>query len=138
MNFFNIVFVDDPDPPKPESGNKGGDTWNFGGLIKTLTAKSESIIETYRHDLHEFSTGSKTKIEVAQGSVGHVIDEFGNIVIKGTTQIISQGKYAILTVNLDSGSDNGAEATATVSARRVVRREKKGRARPCGKAMEWT
>ncbi|XP_057424276.1 uncharacterized protein LOC130717896 [Lotus japonicus] len=125
MNFFNSVFSDDPDPPKPESesnnadpdsdsdsgNNTGGDTWNFGGLIKTLTAKSESIIETYRRDLQEFSTGLKTEIEVAQGSVGHVIDEFGNTVIKGTAQIISHGKDAILAVNLDSDSDNGGSSS---------------------------
>ena len=47
----------------------------------------------------------KKEIEVAHDSletVGHVIDQFGNKVIKGTAQIISQGKDAIL----DSDSDN--------------------------------
>jgi hypothetical protein len=48
----------------------------------------------------------KNEIEVAQDSVG----EIGSTVIKGTAQIISQGKEAILAVNLDS--DN---ATATTN-----------------------
>ncbi|XP_012570072.1 uncharacterized protein [Cicer arietinum] len=108
MNFFKSVFSDDPDPPQPNNADPNPDSdWNFGGLIKTLTAKSESIIETYRRDLHEFSTGLKNEIEVAQDSVG----EIGTTVIKGTTQIISKGKEAILAVNLDSDSDNSTTTT---------------------------
>ncbi|CAK8572893.1 unnamed protein product [Lathyrus sativus] len=120
MNFFKSVFSDDPDPaqsepnnadPNPDSG--ADDAWNFGGLIKTLTSKSESIIETYRRDLQEFSTGLKSEIEVAQDSVG----EIGSTVIKSTAQIISQGKEAILAVNLDSDSDNGTTTASRDSSR---------------------
>ncbi|OIW12690.1 hypothetical protein TanjilG_24623 [Lupinus angustifolius] len=136
MNFFKTVFSDDPDPPEsdsesnnlphnkdqqhdsdpnsppqqtPPTDNSGAGAWNFGGLIQTLTSKSESIIEIYRRDLQEFSTGLKKEIEVAHDSLGtvtHVIDEFGNTVVKGTAQIISQGKDAILAIDLDSDSDN--------------------------------
>ncbi|KAK7277678.1 hypothetical protein RJT34_22693 [Clitoria ternatea] len=138
MNFFKSVFSDDPDPPQPQSGSNNAphdnhsdsdsspteprsaadnsDGWNFGGLIKTLTSKSESIIETYRRDLQEFGTGLRKEIEVAQGSigtVGHVIDEFGNTVVKGTAQIISQGKDAILAIDLDSDSDNGGGSVSS-------------------------
>ncbi|KAE9589209.1 putative BSD domain-containing protein [Lupinus albus] len=123
MNFLKSVFSEDPDPVESDSNNAphskdqqydsdpnsppseprseqtpGTDNssvgaWNLGGLIHTLTSKSESIIETYRRDLQEFSTGLKKEIEVAQDSLGtvtHVIDEFGNTVVKGTAQIISQ------------------------------------------------
>ncbi|KAG4981851.1 hypothetical protein JHK87_026600 [Glycine soja] len=150
MNLFKSVFSDDPDPPRPESGSNnaprdksrdpdspprssaidsaaagvGGDGWNFGGLIKTLTTKSESIIETYRRDLQEFGTGLKKEIEVAQGSlgtVGHVIDEFGNTVVKGTAQIISQGKDAILAVDLDSDSDNNSSNRKSLDSARYSR-----------------
>ncbi|KAJ1433029.1 BSD domain [Sesbania bispinosa] len=38
--------------------------WNFGGLMKTLSVKSESIIEIYRRDLQEFGTGLKKEMEV--------------------------------------------------------------------------
>ncbi|XP_019429100.1 PREDICTED: BSD domain-containing protein 1-like isoform X2 [Lupinus angustifolius] len=120
MNFFNSVFDDSPQSESNDAShnidqlhdpdhNSGAGAWNFGGLIQTLTTKSESIIETYRRDLHEFSTGLKKEIEVAQGSLGtvtHVIDEFGNTVVKGTAQIISKGKDAILAVDLDSDSHN--------------------------------
>ncbi|XP_047176933.1 BSD domain-containing protein 1-like [Vigna umbellata] len=148
MNFFKSVFLDDPDPPRPESGSSNeprdqdpdpdspppsnttdsvvgvGDGWNFGGFMKTLTTKSESIIETYRRDLQEFSTGLKKEIEVAQGSlgtVGHVIDEFGNTVVKGTAQIISQGKDAILAVDLDSDSDNNSANRKSLDLTRYSR-----------------
>ncbi|XP_009356725.2 BSD domain-containing protein 1 [Pyrus x bretschneideri] len=121
MNFFKSVFSDDPDPPNPEpesesetgspnnpeqehpdpkspptqpnpnpTGNTGA--WMFGDLIKTLSTRSESVIETYRRDLQEFGLGLKKEIEVAQGSletVGHVIDEFGNTVLQGTAQILA-------------------------------------------------
>ncbi|KAI9119100.1 hypothetical protein K1719_009775 [Acacia pycnantha] len=82
--------------------------WNFGGLIRNLTVKSESIIETYRRDLQEFGTGLKKEIEVAQGSLenaGHAFDEFGNSLVKGSAQIISQGKDAILVLESDSDSN---------------------------------
>ncbi|KAJ7977457.1 BSD domain-containing protein 1 [Quillaja saponaria] len=94
----------------PDDGSNGGG-WSFGGLIKTLTSKSESVIDTYRRDLQEFSSGLKKEIEVAQGSletVGHVIDEFGNTVLKGTAQIISQGKDTILASDGESDSDNSS------------------------------
>ncbi|KAK9281407.1 hypothetical protein L1049_004308 [Liquidambar formosana] len=121
---------DDPYPdsspnaqnPNPNSAlSDGGGRWSFGGLIKTLTTKSESVIETYRRDLKEFGSGLKKETEtfrevanravkelptsieasasVAQGSletVGQAIDEFGSNVWKGTAQIISHGKDTLL------------------------------------------
>lgn len=111
MNFFKTVFSDDPDPSGSETNTASSSdspnvpfnptaAWkNIGNLIKTVGEKSESVIEIYRRDLHEFGTGLKKEIEVAHDSletVGHVIDQFGNTVIKGTAQIISQSKDAIL------------------------------------------
>uniref|UniRef100_A0A803NR98 BSD domain-containing protein n=1 Tax=Cannabis sativa TaxID=3483 RepID=A0A803NR98_CANSA len=137
MNFFKTVFSENPDPPPPESTSGspkkssndqeredpdpipdshhsgssvgGGGVWSFGGLIQTLATKSESVIETYRRDLQEFSSGLKKEIEVAHGSlgtVGHAIDELGNTVLKGTAQIIAQGKDAILSDDLESDSSD--------------------------------
>ncbi|EOA40387.1 hypothetical protein CARUB_v10009113mg [Capsella rubella] len=129
MNFFKSVFEDDPDPPEtesesdspkhseehehPEQSNPNDDGgWSFGGLMKTLASRSESVIETYRRDLEEFGTGLKKEIEVAQGSlgtVGHAIDELGNTVLKGTADIIAQGKEAILAAGNESdSSDNNS------------------------------
>lgn len=141
MNFFNSVFSDDPDPPKSESPNYppnkderkaldpdsgAGGAWSFGGLIKTLATKSESVIETYRRDLQEFSSGLKKEIEVAQGSlgtVGHAIDEFGNTVLKGTAQIISQGKDAILADDQesDSSDSNNNSQKQSLNSKRYCR-----------------
>ncbi|XP_022992520.1 BSD domain-containing protein 1-A [Cucurbita maxima] len=138
MNFFRSVFSDDPDPStasesEPQSPEKSllkegegtsdssphpksnpvaaAEAWSFGGLIQTLSAKSESVIDTYRRDLQEFGSGLKKEIEVAQGSletVGHAFDEFGSSVLKGTAQIIAQGKDAILAIDQESDSDNGS------------------------------
>ncbi|OWM77930.1 BSD domain-containing protein 1 [Punica granatum] len=130
MNFFKSVFSDEPEPinsessfPKPEphstdKQDQGRDPpqhqtplssnpnpssgWDFGGLIKTLTSKSESVIETYRRDLEEFGSGLKKEIEVAHGSlgtVGQAIDELGSSVLKGTAEIIAQGKDVILSAD---------------------------------------
>ncbi|KAH7517173.1 hypothetical protein FEM48_Zijuj09G0034300 [Ziziphus jujuba var. spinosa] len=136
MDFFRSVFSDEADPPKsesvetenkecqepdpdPPSNQPGSETfgvdgggvggWSFGGLIKTLATRSESVIETYRRDLKEFGSGLKKEIEVAQGSletVSHKIDEIGTNVIKGTAQIISQGKDAILVDGHESDSSD--------------------------------
>ncbi|KAL4370804.1 hypothetical protein AHAS_Ahas06G0102400 [Arachis hypogaea] len=108
----------DPDPSTSDTAKASADHsdgvdgsgWiRFGGLIKTLTSKSESIIETYRRDLQEFGTGLKKEIEVAHGSletVGQAIDQLGSTVVKGTAQIISQGKEAILAADLDSDNNS--------------------------------
>lgn len=145
MDFFKSVFADDPDPPKPQSQSesdspKSEDStpdsspkqsdpnpnptgWSFGGLIKTIATRSESVIETYSRDLKEFSTGLKKEIEVAQGSlgnVGHVIDEFGNTVIKGTAQIINQGKDAILAADNESDSSSSDSNSKSLSTQRSL------------------
>ncbi|XVE77736.1 hypothetical protein DITRI_Ditri13aG0086400 [Diplodiscus trichospermus] len=139
MDFFKSVFADDPDPPKPQTkadSNKAVDStpdssprqpdpnpnpagWSFGGLMKTIATRSESVIETYRRDIQEFGSGLKKEIEVAQGSlenVGHAIDEFGNTVLKGTAQIINQGKDAILTADNESDSSSSESNSKSFSA----------------------
>ncbi|KAL4369701.1 hypothetical protein GQ457_05G002590 [Hibiscus cannabinus] len=145
MDFFKSVFADDPDPPKPQlqpesdtpradystpdSSPKLSDSdpdptgWSFGGLFKTIATRSESVIETYRRDLEEFGVGLKKEIEVAQGSlgsVGQVIDEFGNTVIKGTTQIINQGKEAILAADNESDSSSSESKDRSQIAHRSL------------------
>ncbi|XP_039036643.1 BSD domain-containing protein 1-like isoform X3 [Hibiscus syriacus] len=145
MDFFKSVFADDPDPTKPQlqpesdtlraeystpdSSPKLSDPdpnasgWSFGGLFKTIATRSESVIETYRRDLEEFGVGLKKEIEVAQGSlgnVGQVIDEFGNTVIKGTTQIINQGKEAILVADNESDSPSSESKDKSQIAQRSL------------------
>ncbi|XP_047334821.1 BSD domain-containing protein 1-like [Impatiens glandulifera] len=98
--------------------------WSFGGLVKTLASKSESVIETYRRDLQEFGTGLRKETDVIREvagravrdlpasleagaaaaqesleSVGQAIDVFGNTV----TEIISHGKDSILSGDYSDG-----------------------------------
>ncbi|XP_022727724.1 BSD domain-containing protein 1-like [Durio zibethinus] len=148
MDFFKSVFADDPDPPEPQNESdspKAVDSshsildcsakqpypnpnpittgWSFGGLIKTIATRSESVIETYRRDLHEFGSGLKKEIEVAQGSlenIGHAIDEFGNTVLKGTAQIINQGKDAILAADNESDSSSSESNSKGFSTQRSL------------------
>ncbi|RDX81768.1 BSD domain-containing protein 1, partial [Mucuna pruriens] len=131
MNFFTSVFSEPPGSdshsdsvnahPNESHGRdsdpSGTGAWELGGLWRTLSVKSESIIETYRRDLEEFGSGLKKEIEVAHGSleaVGHIVDHLGNTVVKGTAHIISHGKDAIL-LNSDSDSvknNSGTEQTS--------------------------
>lgn len=116
----------DPNPNAPSS------VWSFGDLIKTLATRSESVIDTYRRDLQEFRSGLsketaaireaasravkdlpaslETGASVAQESlesVGRAIDDLSSSVWRGTAEIISQGKDALLSADQDDGSGSG-------------------------------
>ncbi|XP_077218693.1 uncharacterized protein LOC143852926 [Tasmannia lanceolata] len=123
-----LQFTSQNPNPNP---NFSSSSWSFGGLIKTFATKSESVLQTYRRDLEEFSSGLKketsvirdvatravkdlpisleTGASVAQESlesVGQAIDDFGSSVWRGTAEIISQGKDAILSPDQDSDSSD--------------------------------
>ncbi|KAG9457455.1 hypothetical protein H6P81_001963 [Aristolochia fimbriata] len=125
--------------PSPKSDPTDGSVWSFGGLIKTITAKSETVIQTYRRDLEEFSSELKKETailreaikdlpgslevgaSVAQESletVGQAIDEFGSSVWRGTADIITHGKDALL---VDQDSDSSDVQTYGSSSRTPVR-----------------
>ncbi|XP_038988649.1 BSD domain-containing protein C22A12.14c [Phoenix dactylifera] len=122
-----------PDPNSPTTGGGGGgsEAWSFGGLIKTIASKKElrSLIETYRRDLEEFGSGLKKETaaireaatrtvrdlpgslesgaSVAQESlesVGQAMDDIGGSVWRGTADIISQSKEALLAMESDANS----------------------------------
>ncbi|MBA0645516.1 hypothetical protein Goklo_013607 [Gossypium klotzschianum] len=139
MDFFKSIFADDPYPPDPESESnslkdqdsapdsppKQSDSnptgWSFGDLVKTIASRSESVIEVYRRDLQDFGTGLKNEIEVAQGSlgnVGHAIDELGSTVLKGTVQIINQGRDVILAASNESDSPSSESNSRSFSTQR--------------------
>ncbi|XP_047315222.1 BSD domain-containing protein 1-like [Impatiens glandulifera] len=120
--------------PRPMSSISGiANAWSFGGLMKTLATKSESVIETYRRDLEEFGTGLRKETAVIREvagravrdlpasleagaavaqesleSVGQVIDVFGNTV----TEIISHGKDSILAGDSDAESSDFKQYSA--------------------------
>ncbi|KAJ0635048.1 hypothetical protein HanOQP8_Chr17g0646661 [Helianthus annuus] len=126
MNFFQSVFSDDPEPstpqPEPQTPENPNPSipsitsaWTFGNnLIKTLASKSDSVIQTYRRDLHDFTSGIKqetavireaavkavnnlpSSLEAGAGfaqnsleSVGQAIDDIGATV----TDIITHGHF---------------------------------------------
>lgn len=125
-----------PTAESPSTSRAGGaGAWNFGGLIKTLAP----VIETYKRDLEEFGSGLKketsiirdvasravkelpSSIEVGASvaqesieSVGHVIDEFGSSVWRGTSEIIANSKEAIL--DLENQSDSSSSENRNVNS----------------------
>ncbi|MBA0738007.1 hypothetical protein Gogos_011422 [Gossypium gossypioides] len=133
MDFFKFVFSDDvqpqsPDPPTEPSPNLGSSsTWSFGGLVKSLASKSESVIESYRKDFEELGSGLKKETEIIRSvasravtdsldtgasvaqekleSVGQAIVDIGSSVWKSTAQIISHGEDTFLSPSDDYDSD---------------------------------
>ncbi|PKA54856.1 hypothetical protein AXF42_Ash000691 [Apostasia shenzhenica] len=127
---------DADDKPNPKSSSP----WvGLGGLIKTFAFKSESVIQTYRRDLEEFGSGLRKETTVIREvasravrdlptsfeagaaaaqesleSVGQAIDDFGGSVWRGTADIISHGRDALLAA--DSDADASSSDLQTPSA----------------------
>lgn len=177
MNFFKSVFADDPepasDPPHSAAHPDPGDdepnhrnpnpnaAWSFGGLIKTLASKSESVIESYRRDIEEFGTGLKKETAVIRDvasravkdlpaslevgasvaqdsleSVGQAIDDVGSSVWRGTAEIITHGRDALLAAeehDIDSPSDSSSQqlSSQSLSSQRYSRFDVQLRAIQC-------
>nr|XP_023892603.1 BSD domain-containing protein 1-like [Quercus suber] len=155
MDFFKSVFSEDPDPPPnvdapepnpdPDSDSDSDSTaiWSFGGLIKTIASKSESVIQTYRRDIEEFGSGLKKETSVIREvasravmdfpasldagasvaqesleSVGQAIDDIGSSVWKSTAEIITHGADKLLVAaaagsDSDSDSNNGRQLSSS-------------------------
>ncbi|KAF3963377.1 hypothetical protein CMV_012234 [Castanea mollissima] len=143
MDFFKSVFSEDPDPPlnddapepnpdpNPDPDPNSTAIWSFGGLIKTIASKSESVIQTYRRDIEEFGSGLKKETSVIREvasravmdfpasldagasvaqesleSVGQAIDDIGSSVWKSTAEIITHGADKLFVADSDSDSDS--------------------------------
>ncbi|KAJ8547487.1 hypothetical protein K7X08_011073 [Anisodus acutangulus] len=97
MNFFKSILSDDLDPdpdPDPEIPEKDvpevypdgnstteaddGGVWSFGGLIKTISTRSESVLETYRRDLQEFGSGLKKETELFREVATRAVKDLPN------------------------------------------------------------
>ncbi|KAL5995828.1 hypothetical protein ACLOJK_025899 [Asimina triloba] len=151
----------DPDPhvdpdshipdenPKLSADPSSPTAWSFGGLMKTLATRSESVIDTYRRDLEEFRSGLKQETSVIREvaaravkelpisleagasaatdsleTVGQAIDNFGSSVWRGTAEIISHGKEALLNAEQESdSSDAPGGATPVLNSKRYNRFE---------------
>lgn len=86
MDFFKSILSDphyDDDvgeriaaksnPVPISSTDSGGAMWSLGGLIKTLAAKSETVIQTYRRDLEEFRSGLKEETAALRTAAARVV-----------------------------------------------------------------
>ncbi|MCO5588549.1 hypothetical protein L7F22_042506 [Adiantum nelumboides] len=108
---------------------EGAGIWGLGSLVKSLTSKSEGIIQAYRKDLEEFGSGLKKesqliaevaayavkdlptsletgayKAQESIESVGQVVEVFSSSVWRGTADLIAQGKEVVLRMDEDEGS----------------------------------
>ncbi|KAK4441704.1 hypothetical protein Salat_0505300 [Sesamum alatum] len=154
MNFFKSILLDDPDPPKPESphepgpssplktpqedrnrsddaqgGDSDSDGWSFGGLIKTFTTRSESVIETYRKDLLEFGSGLKKETEVIREAASRAVKDLPasleagtsalDGVLKSTAEIISKETRQVFA----SDGEDTPEANRSLNSGRYSRFE---------------
>ncbi|KAL3827904.1 hypothetical protein ACJIZ3_016706 [Penstemon smallii] len=114
MNFFKSILSDDPDPSKPENPHESdsdsstdshrGDrhsndvdrddtagVWSFGGLIKTIATRSESVIETYRRDLEEFGSGLKKETEIIREVASRAVKDLPTSIEAGASA--AQGAF---------------------------------------------
>ncbi|RCV14286.1 hypothetical protein SETIT_2G413500v2 [Setaria italica] len=121
MDFFKSILAEpDPDPaspppeqepePAPTAPAGGGGGWGFGGLLKTLTSQSETVLEAYRRDLAEFSTGLRRETEVLRDAAARAARDLPSSAhaLDGLADIVAQGKDAL--------SQVAAAAAAPVSA----------------------
>ncbi|XP_016436725.2 uncharacterized protein LOC107762842 [Nicotiana tabacum] len=98
----NDVDVDPDHTPDSAADGSDGSVWSFGGLFKTLSTRSESVLETYRKDLQEFGSGLKKETELFREVASRAVKDLPNSievidgVIKSTAEIISQGKDSLL------------------------------------------
>uniref|UniRef100_A0A0A0L7R9 BSD domain-containing protein n=1 Tax=Cucumis sativus TaxID=3659 RepID=A0A0A0L7R9_CUCSA len=124
---FEEEHDDDDDIGSVSNLSPPSTSWSFGGLIKTLATKSESVISNYRRDLEELGSGLRKETSVIREvasravkdlpttldvgasvaqesleSVGQAIDDIGSAVWKSTSKIISHGRDTFLASDLVS------------------------------------
>ncbi|KAK3005895.1 hypothetical protein RJ639_017761 [Escallonia herrerae] len=129
----------EPESNPNSSDGGGGSGWNFGGLFKTITTRSESVLETYRRDLKEFGSGLKNETSLLRAAASRAVKELpasievgasaaqGSIqtVLKSTASIISQGKDNLLApsnIEFDQ-SEIGSNSNRGVDSKRYSRYE---------------
>ncbi|XP_073063411.1 uncharacterized protein [Primulina eburnea] len=158
MNFFKSILSDDPDPPKSDATSpdtaveqpqddrhQSGviqddfyDGWSFGGLIKTISTRSESVMETYRRDLKEFGLGLKKETGIirdaasravkdlpasleagasaAQGALDGVMKSTVDIISKETKNFMSDGESETPETNWSLNTSRYSRFEAQLSA----------------------
>ncbi|KAK3041411.1 hypothetical protein RJ639_000388 [Escallonia herrerae] len=129
----------EPESNPNSSDGGGGGGWNFGGLFKTITTRSESVLETYRRDLKEFGSGLKSETSLLREAASRAVKELptsievgasaaqGSIqtVLKSTASIISQGKDNLLAPSniVFDHPGTGSNSNRSVDSKRYSRLE---------------
>lgn len=164
MDFFKSVFSDDPEDSNPQTTppqspilnpNPNPDldptremstvtnAWSFGTtLLRSIASKSEAIVDTYRRDLEEFSSGLKKETEVIRKaaskavkdlpgsfeagaavaqekleSVGQVIDDFTEIIVRNKDILVASDHGDGYDSGIGESSENvGVKAYSRVDA----------------------
>ncbi|KAM0830707.1 hypothetical protein ACQ4PT_066035 [Festuca glaucescens] len=128
MDFlFNSLAAPDPASPPPELETAGSASsppaapsdaggWGFGGLLKTLTSQSETVLETYRRDLAEFSTGLRRETDAFREAAARAARDLPSSAhaLDGLADIVAQGKDAI--AQAAAAASSAAPATAPSDA----------------------
>ncbi|XP_024516818.1 BSD domain-containing protein 1 [Selaginella moellendorffii] len=121
--------------------------WSFGSLVKSLTSKSEEVLQAYQRDLQEFGIGLKRETTVAAEvtahavkdlpislestaavaqesleAVGQKLEDFGSSVWRGTADLIGQVKEAVKKVDEDVTENSEASSTPLSSGKGMYRR----------------
>lgn len=144
MNFFKSILSEDPEPPKPDQPNDsdpdsplkqrrddsnstnsdydGGsaDAWSFGGLMKTLAVRSESVIDTYRRDLMEFGDGLKKETEIIRETASRAVKDLPASIEAGASAldgVLKSTADIISNESLGFGSDGEPETPETNRSR---------------------
>ncbi|CAL5084391.1 unnamed protein product [Urochloa decumbens] len=139
MDFFKSILAEpDPDPaspppeqepdsasstpaaPAPAPAGGGGGGWGFGGLLKTLTSQSETVLEAYRRDLAEFGTGLRRETEVIREAAARAARDLPSSAhaLDGLADIVAQGKDALSQVAAAAAapvSDGGESELSSAS-----------------------
>ncbi|KAJ0453765.1 putative BSD domain-containing protein [Helianthus annuus] len=114
------------------SGSTGGSLWSFGDLVKTITTRSESVLETYRRDLKEFGSGLRKESDLFREVANRAVKDLPNSievgasaidgVLKSTVEIISQGTDVVLEPSDADDSVNNSVNSESVRSSRVYSR----------------
>ncbi|CAH9111517.1 unnamed protein product [Cuscuta epithymum] len=124
----------------PTTANSSAGGWSFGGLMKTLASRSESVLETYRRDLEEFGSGLKKETDLIRDVASRAVKELPDVgasvahvslgsvsktidgVFKSTAEIISQGKDSLLHAPYEAAAEPVTpDASRNLDSRRYSR-----------------
>lgn len=65
-------------PSDAERSGASAGFWTLGGIVKTLTSKSEEVIESNRRDLEEFRSGLQKETEVIREVASRAVKDLPN------------------------------------------------------------